>query len=129
MIFYGTVKNGVLKLFRKDIYEMYLGTLENKDITLELKKRSRKRTNKANRYYWAILTLIGKDLGYYPEEIHNSFKALFLTDRTKKIPIVKSTTRLSTEEFTEYIERISQKMAEIGIIIQTPEEYYNNYKI
>lgn len=50
----------------------------------------------------------------------------FLQDHSKKMPYVRSTTTLSTAEFTEFIENIKNYVAEYGIIIPSSEIYFTN---
>ncbi len=51
-----------------------------------------------------------------------TFKQMFLLDRTKKIPVARSTTELNKIEFGEYFDKIKYKVAEIGIILPEPDD-------
>jgi 16S rRNA U1498 N3-methylase RsmE len=119
--FEGKIKNGKLEIDDQDLFEMYLATLDGKEITVLVEKKKRHRTIKQNAYYWTCLSIIGNELGYTKEEIHTTFKAMYLVDRTGKIPIVRSTTSLTTAEFTEYFDKIIRKVAELGITLPNPE--------
>jgi hypothetical protein len=64
-----------------------------------------------NRYYrGVVIPLISQSTGYTNEEVHELMKKQFLSKRKKVmgkfINKYKSTTKLSTEEFNEYIEKI-----------------------
>ena len=122
--FKGRVGNGKLFLEKTKAYEYLINSLEGKTIELTIKKFRKKRTNQQNRYYWVCINFIASEIGEDPEELHQTFKAMFLVDKSGKIPIVKSTSRLTTVEFTEYIEKIAKRVALIGIILPNPEEYY-----
>jgi hypothetical protein len=70
------------------------------------------RTARQNNFLWAYYTLIADDSGHTPEEIHLWAKGMFLTERVvdvygKPTRVVGSTTRLTKQGFSEFIERIS----------------------
>jgi hypothetical protein len=48
---------------------------------------------------------------------------MFLTDRSTKIPIVRSTTALNKLQFGQYMDQINKVAGEMEIILPTPEEY------
>jgi hypothetical protein len=47
---------------------------------------------------------------------------MFLVDRAKDFPIVRSTTSLNTFQFMEYMEKIARKMSEMNISLPNPDE-------
>lgn len=126
--FYGLVEKGELKVENKPRFQKYLLSLSrpNKPTKIEIiiKRYRKKRSVQQNRYYWLCLNFIGNEIGEDAEELHNTFKAMFLTDRTGKIPIVRSTTKLNTVQFTEYMDKIARKIAEIDITLPNPEDAY-----
>lgn len=77
-----------------------------------------------NKYYWGIIIdMLGNELGYLPEEIHDALRIRFLSVHTEKLPTIKSTTRLSTAEFEEYLSKIRQWASEeYQIYIPLPNE-------
>ena len=81
------------------------------------------RTNLQNRWYWScVVGIPAGEIGYLPEEMHEAFKWMFLRkseDRTKP-PTVRSTTTLTTQEFSEYVEKCRQWCAENGYVIPDP---------
>ena len=66
------------------------------------------------------LGIISNDLGYDPDELHTTFKGMYLVDRTKKLPLIRSTTVLNRLEFIQYLERIERKAGEMGIVLPHP---------
>lgn len=95
------------------------------------------RTNNQNAYYWSILPLIKDalhDVGYNEirdkEDVHALLRVMFLkrrivSEQTGELigEISRSTTELSTGEFSEYIERIAQWCAEyLGFELPKPSE-------
>jgi len=53
----------------------------------------------------------------------------FLTMHDKKAKYVKSTARLSKEEFSEYIERIKNMFAELGLILPEADERHEGIQV
>lgn len=107
------------------------------EITLTIEKRSKRRSNPQNAYLWAVvypcvlegLIGVGYDLSETDTEtVHAWCKKEFLQNRKieKKdtpgefISIPASTSGLSTEEFSQYIERIAQFAAEYLNVVIPP---------
>lgn len=124
MIFFGQAKDGKLILDHQDKYSMFLSSLDGR-VVLNLKKYRKPRSLRQNNLYWLWLTAIADYTGYDTEELHASFKAMFLVDRSKQIPLVRSTTVLNSQEFTQYLDKISQVAAELNITLPDPNEAYN----
>jgi len=124
MIFYGKVQNHRLLLKNKQKWNEYLGKLSDCNVEIDIKRKRSKRTLSQNNLYWLWLTEISNYTGYYPEELHSSFKAMFLTDRSKKIPLVRSTSILNKIQFGQYLNKIEKVALELGITLPNPELYY-----
>ena len=93
-------------------------------MAVTIKRYRKSRSNNQNAYYWKCLEIAAESLGYDKEELHDSFKAMFLTDKSRKIPLVRSSTLLTTVEFGVYLEKVLRELAELNITIMTPEEFY-----
>ncbi len=113
----------MLILFDKQLFNIYLKTFEGKHIDLIIKLPSKNRSNQQNRYYWGVvIDIIGKELGYSPDETHEALKIKFLLDRRGKIPTIKSTAILTTKEFEEYLENIKRWASEfLSVVLPDPE--------
>lgn len=100
--------------------------------SLEIKKAN-KRTNPQNRYYWGVcIRLVHdglRDMGHdvSQEETHDFLKAKFNyteivnhdTGEVERIP--RSTTEMSKEDFSVYVEKIQQFAAEfLSVTIPSP---------
>ena len=102
---------------------------EGKEVLLEIKLLKNIRSNNANRYYFATLNFLCKELGYTDtDDLHRLFKGMFLPKREvtlngKKYYLAGSTATLTTSEFMEYIEKIRIEMAQIGIELPDAEAY------
>ena len=85
------------------------------------------RTNDQNRYLrGAVYPAIHEGLHwvYSIDKIHGIMTKAFLEDTTEGwSPYIKSTSRLTTAEFSEYVEHIKDFVAQYGIYIPTAEEY------
>ena len=78
---------------------------------LSVVKKNPNRTVPQNRYYWALLTMIGNEIGETPETMHTFFGNQYLNNVKKvimghEVELVHSTKSLDTKQFTEYIDEI-----------------------
>lgn len=123
-ILYGKVEKGKLIILNEEIYERVLESLEGQEITFTIGKKTRPRSNQQNRYYWGvIIEILGKELGYTPEETHEALKIKFLLKEGGKIPTVRSTAELSTVEMEEYHSKIREWASQfLGCYIPDPSE-------
>ena len=82
------------------------------------------RTNEQNRFYWAILNEIADQTGNSSEDLHETFRAMFLTDRGAIPPRIRSTTELDVREFITYIDQILAYIGtEMGITVRQTREF------
>ena len=124
MIFVADKTDDGLKYLDKNRLKEFIRSLPNGKVMVKVSRWYKPRSLNQNRLYWAWLKIIGDDVGGDPEEVHTSFRARFLTDRSRKIPIVRSTTMLNSKQFTSYLDKVWQLAAEMGIKLPTPDEYY-----
>ena len=123
-IFTGSVDNGGLKFDRRSSVDEYIGTLIGQRVEVIIRKPRTKRSDVQNSYYWGVvIELLSKELGYDKDEIHEILKYKFLQSNAMGMPYVKSTTKLSTGEFEEYLSKIKRWAAEfLHIVIPDPNE-------
>jgi len=114
------VKEGKLSWLEPEIVRNYLKNIEGL-VGITIVKKKKKRTLSQNGYYWVLIDVIANELGYDPNELHDSFKAIFLVDKRGAIPIIRSTTSLSPEEMGKYIDKIMGLAREIMPEIVLPE--------
>lgn len=99
-------------------YEHQLGKFKDGEkVTLIITNRWPKRTNQQNRYWWgAVLPMVAAETGEPDlERLHELFKSMFLTTGIhevlgKKVRMTKSTTELTTSEFSTFITRVCQEV-------------------
>jgi hypothetical protein len=106
---------------QKETVSRYLATRDGKAVVLKLARPVNSRSTQQNRQYWVWLAIIASDTGNNPEDLHEHFKGQFLPRRFvtlagKEMEVAKTTTSLSVEEFSRYLEQLAAFAAtELGI--------------
>ena len=110
----------------------YLKELES-DYIVSVKKQRNNRSQMQNNYYWAcIVQPLGSELGYFPDEMHDTLKVKFasewqsieVNDKTIGLQTVNSTARMNTKDFEVYADQIRiWALTELGIRLMMPNEY------
>lgn len=96
------------------------------DVKIEEHKSSR--SIQQNKMYWSWLKIIGDEVGMDKDEMHRMFAIrllgpeLFYVDG-KPYEGAKSTTKLSTKEFGEYLDQIHATAMGMGLTLPTPEYF------
>jgi len=96
---------------------------------IRIEKHKKDRTKAQNSLLWLWLGIISNDTGESPENLHEIFKLKFLgTEKIQSlgynIEIPKSTTRLTTQEFTDYLDKIEALAMSINIRLPHPQDLY-----
>lgn len=122
LLHFAKVEKGKLVYYNPNSWNKELVRLEGGLVQITIEKRKRPRSNEQNRYYWGVVVRIISDhLGYTPEEAHTALRGHFLTVLTDKtLPLIKSTTDLSTVEFEAYMTKI-REWASIEFQMYIPE--------
>jgi hypothetical protein len=110
----------------------YLKELDS-DYIVSVKKQRNNRSNMQNNYYWAcIVQPLGQELGYFPDEMHDTLKVKFASEwqsieiNEKQIGLqtVNSTARMNTKDFEIYADQIRVwALTELGVRLMLPNEY------
>jgi hypothetical protein len=102
----------------------YLQPLNGQRVEVIIRKPKTSRSTLQNSYYFGVVVeILAKELGYDKDEIHEILKYKFLQSNAMGMPYVKSTTKLSTGEFEDYLEKIRRWAAEfLNINIPLPNE-------
>ncbi|OQB05447.1 MAG: hypothetical protein BWY21_01994 [Parcubacteria group bacterium ADurb.Bin216] len=123
------IKNGKLVFNRAKDFADYCKTLVGKELMLTLTDKKAKRSDNQNAYYWSVIVKdLSEELGYETDEIHLLLKEMFIpkkymTVKGLEFAVIPSTTKLSTKEFKEYIEKIQRWASGQGIYLPDPNEY------
>jgi len=132
-------KEGVI-INKGNIINSIVGRLNlctNGNYTIKINKVSTKKTCPQNRLYRLWLSCIANEKGYDAEDLHDFFKQKFLSAKMGNIfgeQYIKeiTTTKLNTQEFADYLEKVNAFAANLGINLPNPEdlgfdEFYNEY--
>ena len=110
----------------------YLKELGN-NYTVEVKKQRNNRSNMQNNYYWScIVQPLANELGYFPDEMHDTLKVKFasewqsidINERQIGLQVVNSTAKMNTKDFEVYADQIRiWALYELGVRLMLPKEY------
>ena len=110
----------------------YLKELKS-DYLVKVSKQRNNRSNMQNNYYWAcIVQPLANELGYFPDEMHDTLKVKFASEwqsievNNNKVglQVINSTATMNTKEFEIYAEQIRiWALTELGIRLMLPNEY------
>ena len=131
----GTISN------RQELYstlDMWLDTLGNGNYIMAIERVHRPRSNPQKRLMWLWFTIIAQSWSeavgrtITPEQVHDAYCQIFLpVTMPNGATIAGSTSRLSSEEFTDFMNKVQADAAsEYGIRLPTPEEaMYAQYQV
>lgn len=108
----------------KSLFKRYVQSKKDGEYKLIVKKKKKFRSSQQNKYLWGVpYKLIADETGHTTDEVHAYLTSLFLQDKSRIIPVIKSTTELSTVEFEEYTENIRRWGAStLSLNIPLPNE-------
>jgi hypothetical protein len=135
-IYIAKVDNYKLKIINRKVFDHHIEQLNGKDITITIELKKKKRSNKQNAYYYAVVVPIIKqcllDAGFNgyrnTEQVCDLLKYRFLkTNETNEngefIERIKSTSELTTSQFMDLIAEIQQWASEyFNVQIPDPNE-------
>ncbi len=109
---------------RLPVLEAYLKQFQTGTrLVVTVKKYVPKRSGRQNSYYHGVVVkMIADETGMTPEETHEGLKIKFLSvQHDERLPTVRSTARLTTKEFMEYIDKITVWAAQfLGLVLPDP---------
>lgn len=133
--FSGQVTDGKLPKAVSERIAAVIRQFDGKRVVVTVKEQKRRRSLNQNAFYWGVVvqmvTQMFRDAGNYvdPEDVHDFLKLrvgkltqVFVSPDGKVIKSIGSTTKLSTQEFEVYLERIRAWAAEFGLVIPLPNE-------
>ena len=95
---------------------------DGQNLSVEVKRPVRRRSDAAMGYYWHCLGLMAEDTGNGVEDIHEHLRALYLSDHAEPVPHVRSTTGLSVADMSRYIDDCQRWSAEaLGFVWPEPD--------
>lgn len=124
-----TLQRGVLDVvdYGERLFEALPGGCSEDPYILSFEKIKKGRTNAQNKLYWLWMSAIGETTGYPKEDMSEHCKRMFLQWKTvhvfgeiSMVPIESK--KLTTVEFTEYLNKIALWASEQGISLPYPED-------
>ena len=115
MIISTNIKNGQPQFSQeqKKLISNFCTNKEGKNLYIAFSEKKFPRTLGQNGFYWKFLEILASEIGDNSEDLHEELKEMFLPqdwrfdeETGQDIKLEKSTTRLSTTEFSKYIDRI-----------------------
>lgn len=102
-------------------------------MSVEIKPYKRNRSEAQNRLMWMWYHIISMDTGQIAEDLHEEMKVRVLGVEEKEVLgpygkmvrliVPKSSTKLSTQEMTDFLRAIEALAAELEIILPRPDDY------
>jgi len=119
----GLVRQGRLRIDQANVFAAQLQQLRDGVVEIAIARKRATRSQQANRFYWGqCVAPVAEHTGYTANEIHELAKQMFLPKRLAvadthgevrgEFVIGASTTRLTTLEFSEFIEAFRAWAAE-----------------
>lgn len=109
----------------------WFDALPNGLYLLTIKRVNPHRSISQNNLMWAWFTCIAEawteatDRPFTAQDVHDSYCLLLLPKRTPKGNVGGSTSRLTTEEMTNFLNRVqADAAAEYGITLPSPDDQY-----
>ena len=107
---YGKIKNLKIDFLDEERFFADLLKFDGMDIVFTLKENKDYRTNSQNKLWWKYMHIMGADLGYSKDEMHDICKLKFLKrERIEdgiKVEYLKSTAQLTKKEFTKLVDDV-----------------------
>ena len=97
-------------------------------LQVEIKPYRKNRSTSQNRLYWMWLNCLSDHTGHTPDELHQEMKVRFLGVEhieVKGVHLIlpKSTTKLTTQEFTDFLKKVESAGVELGCALPIPDDY------
>lgn len=110
----------------KKRWETVKAFLEGQEVDITIGRHHRKRSRSQNSYYWDVVIALVQEAGGFltDKEAHDAMRLQFLCKHEDgHMATVRSTTELTTVEFSDYVAKIQHLAATMwGIYIPDPNE-------
>lgn len=140
LVYFGTVKDGALKIRNRNALVLDLESLDGKEVEIKISRKKKTRSNNQNRYYWGVVIPVIKqgliDAGFNrsivndSNLVHEFLKNMFCPkielvneDTGEVLTLPPTTTSNTTTQMMEYFQDIQIWAAEkLGISVPDPGE-------
>ena len=111
--FKGKIKDGKFTFIDEDSYKTFIKRQKDGPVYVVIERPRLKRSTEQNNLYWMYLRLIEDETGNDSKKLHLIFKEKFLPKKYYEalgltVQKSKSTTELSKEEFSDYLDKIER---------------------
>ena len=113
------------------VVNQWLNTCTNGTYTLTLKRKQQKRSVSQNALMWLWFAAIAEawteacGYGITSQDVHDAYCMLLIPKDTPKGKVAGSTRMLTTEQMTDFLNRVQADAAsEYGITLPNPEDQY-----
>lgn len=119
----------IFKVVSESVRENLIREIANLPLGFHVSIGELKRSNQANALYWKWVGIIAKEIGYHPDELHESFKREFIgvdqgIDLFGNIYLrPKSSASLKKKEFSEYMNKVAAFAESQNIKLPQPDYY------
>ena len=107
---YGKIKNFKIDFLDEERFVADLLKFDGMDVVFTLKENKDYRTNSQNKLWWKYMQIMGAELGYSKDEMHDICKLKFLKrERVEdgiKVEYLKSTAQLTKKEFKGLVDEV-----------------------
>ncbi len=107
---FGKIKNFKIDFLDEERFVADLLKFDGMDIVFTLSENKDFRTNSQNKLWWKYMDIMGGDLGYSKNEMHDICKLKFLKrERVEdgiKVEYLKSTAQLTKKEFKKLVDDV-----------------------
>lgn len=122
-----------LKEVRDGQVTLSLPEFDGQKVLITVERAPKRRSTKANRYYWALLRLVETETGQESDKTHEWVKKTFNGDTVTNLltgeeeVVGRTSTRCSSPEFAEKFIGTAQLLCEkLNIRIPTIDQYWNS---
>ena len=110
-----------------DEVKKYIKDLPTGKYIVKISEYTEKRSINQNKFYWKLIEIISREIGYEVDEMHEVFKYKFLQKTLEDvngnlIKGISSTKKLNTKEFSDYIKKIKM-FVEQELSIKLPNSF------
>ena len=130
--FSGKVAQGKLTLHDREGFQRYAQSFEGQPVSITIERETNGRSTPQNSYLWGVVyKLLADFTGDDVESIHEEMKTRFLPKRVERVnqetgeveelTVPGSTRKLTTTEFSEYVQKIQVWAASwLSLVIPDP---------
>lgn len=113
-----------------DTIQLWLDTAKNGNYTIEMKRIGDKRSISQNKLMWLWFSAIADEWSEATgrvitrNEVHDAYCQMFLPIDTPKGRVGGSTSGLTTDEMTKFLDRVHEDASSDGIVLLNPEDKF-----